>query len=66
MDKCSRHRGLFRPSLTQPLFWDPLIIEDEPEDLRVVVQMMAPLRRRGEMKARLGDGEEKPVSGDGF
>ena len=35
MDKCSRHRGLFRPPLTPPRFWDPLIIEDDPEDPRV-------------------------------
>ena len=70
MDKCSRHRGLFRPPLTPPRFWDPQIIEDSPEDPRVKVQMAAPLRRREErqakVRARLGDGEGEPVSDDGF
>ena len=70
MDKCSRHRGLFRPPLTPPRFWDPQIIEDSPEDPRGKVQMAAPLRRREErqakVRARLGDGEGEPVSDDGF
>ena len=62
-NKCSRHRGLFKPPLTPEKFWDPLIVEDDTQDPRNKTQEAPPLRRRGERKEevarRLPPGGEK-------
>ena len=50
LNKCSRHRGLFKPPLTPEKFWDPLIVEDDTQDPRNKTQEAPPLRRRGERK----------------
>ena len=34
LNKCSRHRGYFKPPLMPEKFWDPEIIEGDPEDPR--------------------------------
>ena len=34
LNKCSRHRGYFKPPLTPEKFWDPEIIDGEPDDPR--------------------------------
>ena len=46
LNKCSRHRGLFKPPLTPEKFWDPLIVEDDTQDPRNKTQEAPPLRRR--------------------
>ena len=50
LNKCSRHRGLFKPPLTPEKFWDPLIVEDDTQDPRNKTQETPPSRRRGERK----------------
>jgi len=56
MNKCSKHRGLFKPPLTPERFWDADILEDDPDDPRVKTQPGKPLRtravRRAEVKAK--------------
>ena len=57
MNKCSKHRGLFKPPLTPEKYWDPDIIEDDPDDPRVKTQVGGQLRtravRRAEKKEKL-------------
>merc|ERR1719348_1186553 len=50
LNKCSRHRGLFKPPLTPEKFWDPHIVEDDTQDPRNKTQEAPPLRRRGKGK----------------
>lgn len=56
MNKCSKHRGLFKPPLTPERFWDADILEDDPDDPRVKTQPGKPLRtraiRRAEVKSK--------------
>ena len=56
MNKCSKHRGLFKPPLTPERFWDADILEEDPDDPRVKTQPSKPLRtravRRAEAKAK--------------
>ena len=42
LNKCSRHRGFFKPPLTPEKFWDPEIIEGEPDDPRNNTQQASP------------------------
>jgi len=43
MNKCSRHRGKFKPPVTPDKYWDPDIVE-EPNDPREQTQHGQPLR----------------------
>merc|ERR1712025_845608 len=56
MNKCSKHRGLFKPPLTPERFLDADILEDDPDDPRVKTQPGKPLRtravRRAEVKSK--------------
>jgi len=49
LNQCSRHRGLFRPPLTPPKFWDP-DMDDDTQDPRNRTQAAAPLRSRAKMR----------------
>ena len=51
MNKCSKHRGLFKPPLTPEKYWDPDIIEDDPSDPRVKTQPGGQLRTRAVRRA---------------
>ena len=42
LNKCSRHRGYFKPPLTPEKFWDPEIIDGEPDDPRNNTQPPSP------------------------
>ena len=53
MNKCSKHRGLFKPPLTPERFWDADIIEDDPDDPRVKTQPGKPLRTRAVRRAEV-------------
>jgi len=53
LNKCSRHRGYFKPPLTPEKFWDPEIIEGDPDDPRNKTQAGSPIRSRvAERRAR--------------
>jgi len=51
LNKCSRHRGLFKPPLTPEKFWDADIIEDGPDDPRNKTQPGKTLRSRATRRA---------------
>ena len=51
LNKCSRHRGLFKPPLTPEKFWDADIIEDDPDDPRIKTQPGQVLRTRAVRRA---------------
>ena len=54
IDKCSKHRGL-KPPLTPEHFWDPDIIEGDPESPRNKTQPGSPLstrKRRAEARKK--------------
>jgi len=46
INKCSRHRAVYKPPLTPEKFWDPDIIEGDPDDPRNKTQNAPPLRTR--------------------
>ena len=46
LNKCSRHRGLFKPPRTPEKFWDADIVEDDPDDPRNKTQSGQVFRTR--------------------
>ena len=51
LNKCSKHRGAFKPPLTPEKFWDPDIIEGDPESPRNKTQAGEPFNSRARRKA---------------
>ena len=58
MNDCSKHRGKYKPPLTPERFWDPEIIEGDPESPRNKIQKQTKpfntrARRRAHNKERI-------------
>jgi len=51
LNKCSRHRGNFKPPLTPEKFWDADIVEGDPNSPRNKTQAGEPLRNRARRRA---------------
>jgi len=51
LNKCSRHRGNFKPPLTPEKFWDADIVEGDPNSPRNKTQVGQPLRSRARRRA---------------
>ena len=62
LNKCSKHRRLFRPPPTPEKFWDPLVVEDDTQDPRNKTQVAPALRNRAQIKA---DDKERRRGGMG-
>jgi len=51
LNKCSRHRGYFKPPLTPEKFWDADIVEGDPNSPRNKTQAGQPFRNRAKRRA---------------
>eukprot|EP00092_Neocalanus_flemingeri_P000446 GFUD01000475.1.p1 GENE.GFUD01000475.1~~GFUD01000475.1.p1 ORF type:complete len:711 (+),score=242.69 GFUD01000475.1:105-2237(+) len=55
LNKCSRHRGFFKPPLTPEKFWDADIVEGDPNSPRNKTQAGEPFRNRAKRRAEARD-----------
>jgi len=51
LNKCSKHRGYFKPPLTPEKFWDADIVEGDPNSPRNKTQVAVPFRNRAKRRA---------------
>jgi len=51
LNKCSKHRGYFKPPLTPEKFWDADIVEGDPDSPRNKTQAGVPFRNRAKRRA---------------
>jgi len=51
LNKCSKHRGYFKPPLTPEKFWDADIVEGDPNSPRNKTQVGVPFRNRAKRRA---------------
>jgi len=51
LNKCSKHRGYFKPPLTPEKFWDADIVEGDPNSPRNKTQVGVPFRSRAKRRA---------------
>jgi len=65
LNKCSRHRGLFKPPLTPEKFWNADIIEDDPDDPRNKTQPGKTLRSRAKRRAEARSKKAQIVENNG-
>ena len=52
MNRCSRHRAVHKPALTPDKFWDPDIIEGNPDSPRNKTQAGSPLKSRSQRRTK--------------
>jgi len=51
LNKCSKHRGYFKPPLTPDKFWEADIVEGDPNSPRNKTQIGVPFRNRAKRRA---------------